>query len=868
MVAFPKDKGLASQMVRATVEKAKGMLDADPEGAAKQAREALYIDGSNQAATTILAQALTKSGVDPKSSQARVKAGDSLAAQGRNAEAEVEYRAAIKLKSTTEGHIGLGNVLFKEGKKEQAKAQYQSALELDPDSPTALRQMGIVRLASNDVVGANANLSRALVLDPTDRIAGKNLLELWQRQVSRNPKDANAHLGLARAYQLTGDLKSAQAAYRTVVHLDPQHPNLPAARHSFKLALARQEAHKAYEAAKTLEGHGAIREAFDRMVEAVGLFPAELSYRLYQAELAEKLGMFQQAHDYYVLVLKEDPKNETAARRLKGLPSIGANGQPQAMMATAGSLAALQATSPSQLLEAPPAPTIAPPPVNLSLGAPTALTPKTAGDTNVNSIAGFLGQLRNLSLVQQQQIKAQENTAQSAIKDLTAKLSPTPPAAASSSVDVPPINIPGLGTIPGIGGTTASAAPAAAAAASDAPATPSMTGLALAPLLSGNDKAGLAAMAAQAAPGLLSGKLDKLNQNDMDSVYSLLKGPIGKKLGIKTAPPQAVNASSEAPPTAPAAQASALTVTPDQLNYAMQRLGHLEARNNDLQAQLTQAHQAIHELKTKSTAPQTVAAAPMAATPPTTAFGTSTAPMVFGATTPSTTSAPLFGTPGTTPFGAMPTAPPGFGSTPTKPLFGSSETAPFGAMPTQPAAVNPSSKIFVPGGSSSGSTSYAPGVAQPVFQTETPQYATASSLPEPAPVPVSPATPPNLRNSANSFQQNMNVASGANLGVVKMELEGVNASMTDIKLKVILRNEQDQALAIPQSAQAVVRMSGRPDRKAKVTFPAASIPPHSMIRGIIKVSGHDLNPSADVFIPFETASGNNEVHLTVPISSL
>lgn len=114
----------------------------------------------------------------------------------------------------------------------------------------------------------------------------------------------------------------------------------------------------------------------------------------------------------------------------------------------------------------------------------------------------------------------------------------------------------------------------------------------------------------------------------------------------------------------------------------------------------------------------------------------------------------------------------------------------------------------------------------------------------------------------------MNVASGANLGVVKMELEGVNASMTDIKLKVILRNEQDQALSIPQSAQAVVRMSGRPDRKAKVTFPAASIPPHSMIRGIIKVSGHDLNPSADVFIPFETASGNNEVHLTVPISSL
>lgn len=894
MLAFPKDKQLSSQMVRATVEKAKGLLEAnDPEGAAKQAREALYIDGSNQAASTVLAQALTKSGSDPKSSAARIKAGESLSAQGRNAEAEVEYRAAVKIKSTAEAHIGLGNVLYKQGKRDLAKSEYQQALELNPDSPVALRQMGIVRLATNDVVGANANLTRALVIDPTDKVAGKSLLELWQRQVSRSPKDANAHLGLARAYQLTGDLKSAQASYRTVVHLDPNHPNLPAARHSFKLALARQEAIKSYEAAKTLDSHGATREAFDRMVEAVGLFPAEMNYRLYQAELAEKLGMIQQAHDYYVFILREDPKNAIAAQRLKALPAAGANGQPVAMHATAGSLSQLQAAAPSQLLEAPPAKTIAPPPV--VLGAPvlgsSSPTAKMASDSNVNSIAGFLGQLRNFSLVQQQQIKTTEDNAHSAIKDLAAALSPTPPAAASSAtasasgIDVPPISIPGLGTIPGIGGTASGATAAApsalgssagtAASAADATTAPSMTGLALAPLLNGNDKAGLAALGAQAAPAIMSGKMAKLNQSDVDNVYSLLKGPISKKLGIKTAPPQAVNSSSDVPPTAPAV-ASAFTVTPDQMQMAMQRLGNLEARNNELQAQLAQAHQAIKDLKS-STPNFMMGPAPTTPTPgfmtgsdsatattASAAAASSSTPFMAGgfatASTPASTSVPK-------PFmaGGFATAStPASTSTPKPFMAGGFANSATPASSTTPAnsalssAPTAESKIFVPGSSANALT---PGVAQPVFQTETPRYATPSELPEPAPTPSAPATPPNLSGKNN-------LQSALPAGAVKLELEGVNASMTDIKLKVILRNEQNEILTIPSSAQAIVRMTGRPDRKAKVTFPSASIPAHGEVRGIIKVSGHDLNPSADVFIPITTASGSNEIHLTVPISSL
>lgn len=348
-----------------------------------------------------------------------------------------------------------------------------------------------------------------------------------------------------------------------------------------------------------------------------------------------------------------------------------------------------------------------------------------------------------------------------------------------------------------------------------------MTGLALAPLLNGSDKGALASLGAQAAPALMSGKLDKLNQGDIDNIYSLLKGPIGKKLGVKTAPPAAVNSSSEAPPTAPG-PAAALTVTPDQLQFAMQKLGSLEARNNELQAQLTKAHQAIQELK--SSPNFMMGPAP---TTPTPSFMTSNA-----------TAAPNLSA-------SNPLVPPG-----------SVSITPTGPIPMIPAA---QSKIFVPGSSANSLA----GVAQPVFQTETPRYATPSDLPEPAPTPNAPATPPNL-----SVNPNLQSMQSWPTGVVKLELEGVNASMTDIKLKVVLRNEQNQVLTIPSSAQAVVRMSGRPDRKAKVTFPSDSIPAHGEVRGVIKVSGHDLNPSADVFIPLTTASGSNEIHLTVPISSL
>ncbi len=315
---YPHNTTITSKLSEISLDRAKYYIRNDDfvEGA-KQARLALSYNSGNIGAKHALEQVLRHHGIEPQHPLSRVKLGDLLFSQGKLKEARVEYESALKLDHSTQAYIGLGNIALREHKLKDAKAHYQLALEKEPESSVALRQIGIVRYKLKDVVGANADLSRALVLNQEDKLAGQTLVELWQRQVSMRPKDPNSHLGLARAYQLSGDLKSAQASYRTVVSIDANHPNLPAARQSFKLALARQEAQKMYEAARNLDNNGALSEAYAKALESVNLSPGDVKFRTYQAELAERLGNLPEAKHLYLEVLRQDPKNLIAAQKVK-----------------------------------------------------------------------------------------------------------------------------------------------------------------------------------------------------------------------------------------------------------------------------------------------------------------------------------------------------------------------------------------------------------------------------------------------------------------------------------------------------------------------------------------------------------------------
>ena len=410
---YPNEPQIKSELSRVSLLRAKQHQTAKQyDAAAKHARTAIaYADKTPtgqtsttaQAAQTTLSESLTKMGVDAKNHEQRHGLGEKLSDQGKHIEAEVEFAEAARLNPQFKSYMGAGDAALKANRKTQAKEYFQKALEIDPDSQTALRQLGITRYKLNDHAGANADLTRALVLNPHDTQAADTLNQLWQNQISLRPNDAASHLGMARAYQVAGDLASAQNEYKKVVALDPHHPNLPAARQSFKLALARQEANKSFEMARTLESQGSLNSAYQKATDAVELYPGEPRYQNYKTMLGEKLTLAG-------LPLTAVAGQATAA--FAGLVR-GQEAPPTASIPTAGALG-LGMTPQAQNAAA----------VNTAMGGPLGLSSPfqaenmyrpMSTDQHVSNISGFLTDIRNFALQQQNQIRGAETDAQSMI---------------------------------------------------------------------------------------------------------------------------------------------------------------------------------------------------------------------------------------------------------------------------------------------------------------------------------------------------------------------------------------------------------------------------------------------------------------------
>jgi len=868
--AYPKDKALRAELAKVAVKNAQQQLHTSPETAAAAARTAVWADPSNQPAKEILAQSLKNVGVNSQSASDRLKLADNLLAQGKPTDAEVEYEEALKLKPSAEGHVGLGDASLRQGKKDKAKAEYQRALEINPNSAVALRQMGSLRYQQGEVIGANTDLSRALVLNPKDSAASKQLIDLWQHQVAHSPNAVNGHLGLARAYQLSGDLKSAQGEYRQVVRIDPQNPNLPAARQSFKLALARQEGERAVDAAHTLENQGLLNDAHSKALEAVGLCPGNVSMRLYQAQLSQKMGSYNEAHDAYMDVLRVDPKNEEAAAGLKSLPPMTApqvvnndppplappiigtpsNAMATGLSATAGSLAPLLAPNAMPGASAAPfslgapqaAAAAAPVVTQLSGGAPVAPVISAYAkpyDTtpHVNTLSGFLGQIRGLAAAQQASSMATE--------------------AGSHSSGL------GIGALAGFGGSgTAAAAAASSASTVQALANEATPNVDASDLQSTLAKANAALKAAgvnpsaaapapsTAAPSLGPGTAapsavpaSVLPGDATGGPASLLgfAGSFGNGLSQIGTGMNAVNSNSAlgqlAAKYAPYLQtAGGQPLSSDQINslyqqyrpQLQQQLGRPLPTNLGGPAETAQASATSPAAQTVATAPQAMATSAVAAVPVAAAM-----PVVSSVSSPD----------------ELQVAYQRMGSLEQQNQQLKDQLAQLQSLRTNQGAEPPNVvPMPIPIGQTGG--------------TSAPETtAIASLVPSASGATSQGASPPPLPALVNT----VNATSQA----VKLELIGVQPTPLDIRLKVVLRNAQNVPINVPSGTKAIVLMNGK-QRIAKVSFPSSSVPANGHLQGVIKVAGHDLNPSADLWLPeFLPGTGTErDLHLTVPISSL
>ncbi len=838
----PHERTLATELSKISLQRAQSQAKAgNHEAATQQARLAIthgeHAPEIVQAAHSTLNSSLQKIGVKANAPEDRFDLGTKLMGQARYEEAVIEYSAAAKLKPTVEANLGAGGAAMKGGNNLQAKKYFQDALELNPNSQPALRELGIARYHLKDYAGANADLTRALVLNSSDKEAASTLLELWHHQVASRPTDANSHLGLARAYQVAGDLPAAQNEYKTVVKIHPEHPNLPAARQSFKLAYAKQEAGKAYDLAHTLESQGSLLSAYQKASDAVGLYPSEVRYQSYAAQLAAKL---------QASVQNSGQANFNSGTANSGMPNAAFSGAASGLAATpngaaeftgvTGAAGQPSTLTPGNTPEAPPnlIPTaqamgLAPAAVPAISTAPFAhenMYQPISTDRQVSSMSNFLVSMRNFTMQQQNQIRdAEDNSIWT--KGTTRKSS----------------------ALPGIGGDADAALDTAIGSSvpSGLPATTSSVQA--------------SAQSSSVADVLKNAAMALANTNSGSSM------PIA-------ATSSATNATTSAPSPSTAASAEAPAPSSTYASWAMQAqdtyktsgLGSLASmtassapalfagklKTINKQDLITAAQKAANKFAAKPAVASTAAK-------PVTATSTSTSAQV--AQTHS--AAPM---PSPVPL----EAPPQYPAAP------SMTNGYQQALPPQYDQISQINSLQTNNQQLQAQLAQANSYIQQL-QSRNAQPVAESSLNS------SPYS--NLGNNSSDNQMANNFAPAQAMppqmmpnqqtmqsqqvsGSVRLLLQGVKAAKDDVQLKVLLRNETGQEIKLPNNIKASVRSASQGEKQGKASFAGKTVSPGASVTGTIRIAGSNLDPTADVFIPASSLAivGMGDLHLTVPIS--
>ncbi len=131
-------------------------------------------------------------------------------------------------------HLLRGRAAFQAGQFEEAETEFRGALEIQPDSISALINLGTTLGRLDDVEGAIAMFQKAIEIAPANSTALFNLGRLLQFQGRleealghyRNaalyaPEDGGIRFQLAEALRLTGNPQEALIHFREAARLEP-----------------------------------------------------------------------------------------------------------------------------------------------------------------------------------------------------------------------------------------------------------------------------------------------------------------------------------------------------------------------------------------------------------------------------------------------------------------------------------------------------------------------------------------------------------------------------------------------------------------------------------------------------------------------
>ena len=136
---------------------------------------------------------------DPRNGQARLRLAYARLQAGDCARAEPEFHAAAATGlPSADIYLGLATCFGRRNDLAAAERALDEARRLEPDNPTVVANIGILRSAKGDQPGAIAALRSALAADPALNEARFNLALAYARSGRRSQAAATARELLAR----------------------------------------------------------------------------------------------------------------------------------------------------------------------------------------------------------------------------------------------------------------------------------------------------------------------------------------------------------------------------------------------------------------------------------------------------------------------------------------------------------------------------------------------------------------------------------------------------------------------------------------------------------------------------------------------
>ncbi|OGG49815.1 MAG: hypothetical protein A3F84_28480 [Candidatus Handelsmanbacteria bacterium RIFCSPLOWO2_12_FULL_64_10] len=218
---------------------------------------------------------------DPGFAQTRVHLATLYHEQGRFAEGEQEYRAALSVDpGDASVHTGLGLLLYAAGRMEEGAAAFEEAARLDAGDPVPFSKLGIFHMNRGQI----------------DRG-----IEAFRRAVALRPDYAEAKANLGVALYQKGRLDESEAELRGVLRADPN--NGPAKN---TLAMIHKD-------------RGRLDEAVRLLIEVLGSDPQNRGALTNLVSVYFLKGDLGRAVQGCERLLKADPKDEWALYNLCAL---------------------------------------------------------------------------------------------------------------------------------------------------------------------------------------------------------------------------------------------------------------------------------------------------------------------------------------------------------------------------------------------------------------------------------------------------------------------------------------------------------------------------------------------------------------------